>query len=422
MCEDELDETLAVCELPNIASDAHLFRLGEEGVVLLEEAGEVFFLNQSAMTIWRHLDRGKSAEVIVPELQRLLQVDRDTAGRELSNTIAMWSETGLLTNGGPAGKPASDEGESADSQNAASQREKRPFAILEGGRERRYVIGRASFRVRVTGAEEARLVHSVIAHLETDAPPSDNDIVIEMARYDDGGSQGDAFVVLQNGEPIQDYGERSQLAPIVKALFCQGAIKAATYFLGIHAGVLGDGEGCLLLPATSGSGKSVLTAALCQAGYRYFSDELALIESPSFAVTSIPLGLCVKDSGWDLMARYYPQLPEMDVHLRVDGKVVRYLPPPCESRRPASESAPVRRIVFPSYDPEAATELTPLAAGVGLQRLLSQCLSLPSGLDRRRVAEMVDWIQGVPCFALRYPSLDAAVSAIGELWPPGPRG
>lgn len=48
-------------------------------------------------------------------------------------------------------------------------------------------------------------------------------------------------------------------------------------FVNIHAGVVADDRGAVVMSAASGSGKSTLTAALMQQGYRLFSDEFALI-------------------------------------------------------------------------------------------------------------------------------------------------
>ena len=48
-------------------------------------------------------------------------------------------------------------------------------------------------------------------------------------------------------------------------------------FINVHAGVVADDSGAIVMSAESGAGKSTLTAALLQQGYRLFSDEFALI-------------------------------------------------------------------------------------------------------------------------------------------------
>ncbi len=48
-------------------------------------------------------------------------------------------------------------------------------------------------------------------------------------------------------------------------------------FINVHAGVVADKDGAIVMSAASGGGKSTLTAALLQHGYRLFSDEFALL-------------------------------------------------------------------------------------------------------------------------------------------------
>src|SRR5207253_1831862 len=123
-----------------------------------------------------------------------------------------------------------------------------------------------------------------------------------------------------------------------------------------------------------GSGKSSLTAALTQRGFRYFSDEVALVEPESFLVPPVPLAICVKSTGWDLMARYYANIANLPPHRRSDGKLVRYIAPPMNP--PGCSSLPVRYIIFPRFEVNAMTELAPLPRAEALGRVMEECLAL----------------------------------------------
>lgn len=48
-------------------------------------------------------------------------------------------------------------------------------------------------------------------------------------------------------------------------------------FVNIHAGVVADNDGAIVMSGASGAGKSTLTAAMLQHGYRLLSDEFALL-------------------------------------------------------------------------------------------------------------------------------------------------
>src|SRR4051794_27315009 len=130
------------------------------------------------------------------------------------------------------------------------------------------------------------------------------------------------------------------------------ALKAYPFFLNIHAGVVGSGESCILLPAPQGSGKSTLTAALVHAGFEYLSDEVALL-SDDLAVRSFPQAICLKESGIPAVASFYPEARSLRLHLRGDGKRVAYLPP-SPDRLPKVGLRSVRAVVFPRYEAGAA--------------------------------------------------------------------
>src|SRR5262249_45664837 len=120
--------------------------------------------------------------------------------------------------------------------------------------------------------------------------------------------------LYRDGQPFQYAPKLSRLGPLAKAGLWGSAINAHNFLFYIHAGVVGTDKGCALFPAAPGSGKSSLTAALTHRGFRYFSDEVALIESSSFEVCPMPLAFCVKSTGWDVIAPYLPQVLTVPTH------------------------------------------------------------------------------------------------------------
>jgi hypothetical protein len=231
-------------------------------------------------------------------------------------------------------------------------------------------------------------------------------------------ADGDRHHVCQNGAVERANVALDEIGPTVKWLVWEAAINSHRFFLNIHAGVISDGKNVTLLPAAPGSGKSSLTAALSRAGLDYFSDEVALIEEPDMTVRPTPLAVCVKSTGWDLMAPLFPELRTLRTHRRGDGKIVRYVPPPPFVRGSRADRAyPVRRIVFPKYVAGGETTLTPLPRVEALSRLMEECLAVPVPLTLRRVQRLVRWIRQVDCHDLKVAALDAAVARITGLGP-----
>jgi len=200
---------------------------------------------------------------------------------------------------------------------------------------------------------------------------------------------------------------------VVKSTFWSSAINAYDFLFYIHAGAVGTGDGCVLLPAAPGSGKSSLTAALTHRGFGYYSDEVALIKPVTFQVPPMPLAFCVKSTGWELVGHYYPELGLSPVHNRDDGKRVRYLAPPPGAIQ--QKSGMVSHIIFPRYEKGGPTELKPLARSEALGRLMSECLALRQRLDQNNVRELLRWIGGIDCYALAFSSLDKAAELVAQV-------
>ncbi len=282
--------------------------------------------------------------------------------------------------------------------------------------ERSYRLLGTRALIRFGHRAQVRLVDSVIGHLAQDSPAGPVTVIdISATKLENGHLRSDVY---RDGMPVDQAPKLSMLGPIVKATFWQAAINAHDFLFYIHAGVVGTGEGCILLPAAAGSGKSSLTVAMVHRGFRYFSDEVALIEPATFLVPPMPLAMCVKDTGWDLMERYYPAIASLPVHRRGDGKVVHYIPPPAGA---AEQTAlPVSHIIFPRYAADAPTRLVPVERYDALGQLMGECLAMRQRLDRQNVSDLVRWIAGVACYDVTFSSLETAVDLVVDATRPAP--
>jgi hypothetical protein len=90
-------------------------------------------------------------------------------------------------------------------------------------------------------------------------------------------------------EPSRALAELTQLAICHSPLLC------------IHAGVVHGSQGLLVIPGTSGLGKSTLVAALVSAGFDYVSDEALAIDRITLRATPFPRPLTLDGSVWNLI-------------------------------------------------------------------------------------------------------------------------
>jgi hypothetical protein len=392
-----------------LRSDLVLLPLDDELVVFSEEAQCLVGLNAAAAFVLRELRDGTAPS----QLAQDLAAERIAAPQEAERWVAAALEA-LGSHGMLADRPVPVAAPSLATLDIGQSRQIAPMyryqPVKDPVTERRYRLLDTCALIRFGHLEQVRLVDAVIGHLATDDAAVPNLVMDIWARtMPDGHVRSDVY---RDGEPIGCVWRLSHLGPVVKAALWQSAINARDFLFYIHAGVVGTGQGCILLPAAAGSGKSSLTAALTLRGFRYFSDEVALIDRTTFRVPPMPLAISVKSTGWDLMSRYYPDLAALPIHVRIDGKRLRYVPPPPG----AAQHAPalVSHIIFPRYDKDARTEIQPIARSAALSRLMGECLALSQRLDRRNVEDIVRWIAGIACYTLTFSSLDEAAELVAQ--------
>lgn len=378
----------------------------DDGLVVFSEASQSLIgLNKTAAFILSGLQDGMAPPELPAALVAQGYAPAGEAETWVKTTLAALSNQGLLMDGNsPAPHPATlapvyDRAE----QDRATMPPLAPFAAKAEGHYR--LLGTHA-RIRYAHRAQKRMVDTVIGHLAADDAPSPTlviDIAMETLPTGHLGSS-----IYRNGTPERRATQLSALAPLVKAVLWAEAVNAFDFILDIHAGVVGEGGRCVLLPAAAGSGKSSLTAALAHDGLGYYSDEVALVERSSFRVSPVPLAVCVKSTGWNVMTRYFPELPTLPIHRRNDGKRVRYVPPRAVEKEPAL----VSHIFFPLYSKDEPTQLTPVPRSDALARLMDQCLALRMRLDRDNVQKLVAWIAAIDCYALTFSSLDEAVALV----------
>ena len=389
--------------------DLALFTLGDELVVFSEENQRVVGLNASAAVVFHALQQGASTSELVEILVSERLAPAEEAEKWVARTLDGFSSQGMFADI-PAQPLPMDQLEEHRARAARRIEEMPPFAPFEPALERRYRLLQTVVLIRFALPEQVPRVDSVIGHLAINDSSSPTMILDIQGHKLQNRSRSDIYL---NGERAGFAVGLFRLGPMVKSILWYKAIEAYDYLFYFHAGVVGEGERCILLPAAAGSGKSSLTGALTHRGFRYFSDEVALVAPNTFWVSPMPLALCVKETGWDLMARYYPEVSTLPNHQRFDGKIVRYLAPPASVTHQAS--APVSHIIFPRYSKGGATEIRPVSRVETLRRLMEECLALRHQLSQDDVAKLVQWIAGIDCYELVFSSLEQAAELVAEV-------
>ena len=191
----------------------------------------------------------------------------------------------------------------------------------------------------------------------------------------------------------------------------------ATYchqFLVIHAGVIERNGFAAILPAPPGSGKSTLTAALIQRGWRLCSDELTLIDPATTRVVALARPVNLKNNSIDVIRAFEPSTvfgPECpDTH---KGRVA-HLRPPLDSVARAGDGAKPRWVIFPQWSPGAPLTMQALPRAEAFIQLAENAFNY-SMLGETGFHTLANTIDGSDCMKLHYSSLDDAVTAFERL-------
>jgi Coenzyme PQQ synthesis protein D (PqqD) len=398
-----------------LRSDLTFLPLDDEVVAFSEETQSLVGLNASAAYIAQQLDAGAPLSVVTRELAKSGMISPEEAASWVAATLDALRSHGLIADGPRPGPTDSADIRAQQQLHARRVATMPPYSPVAPVAERRYRLLDSVALMRFAAVGQAEAVDTVLGHLAT-GESAEPTFHIEVQAQVLGSRGSVRSNIYCDKSPVDFTTGLHRLAPTVKSLLWKLAVDRYNYLFYIHAGVVGTGDRCILLPAAAGSGKSSLTAALVHRGYRYLSDEIALIEPTTFRVPPVPLALCVKGTGWQLMSRYFPKLRALMGHQRMDGKRVRYVPPDPSTIQ--ASGALVSHIVFPRYRAEAATEMRPIARAAALRRLMSECWAC-GHLDSANVSELIRWIGRIDCYELTFASLEKAVDLVQQVAPIG---
>jgi hypothetical protein len=453
------------------APDAHLFVLDDAGVFFSVTRQELSLFNTAATLVWCLIEQRLAGQEIVRAYQRAFGLDAAEATHHVSAILQQWFGLGYISRPDPTSAPevplttalaqiltnpqlrsqfrhaprevadalcvAREEMDNfvrlhpddLDAQADEVAKWRTRYAPERGALEDKgsAEVGKAShtlaeepraarwyrllttmFELRVESDALASQLHEALAHLEcSEATP---DVVLHVRP---SGRSG--WNVLSGGVPVEPNRLFEEVVPAVKRLMREASVDRSEFVIRMHAAVVSFGNGCVLMPASAGSGKTTLTAALIRSGATYFSDEVALLESGELAVRPVPVSLTVKEGGVEPLRRFYPEIDSLTSHLREDHVMVRYLRPP-DGSLPANERAQqVKWIVFPHYDSTVQTKLVPVARPVALRSLLRESVVVFDRLNRDKVESLVQGMRSVECYDLSMSSLEPAVALVRSL-------
>lgn len=187
-----------------------------------------------------------------------------------------------------------------------------------------------------------------------------------------------------------------------------------TRFLAIHSGVVERDGRAVLLPGTSGSGKSTLTSILSSRCWRLLSDEIAIVDPETGMVMPHPRPISLKNDSIDVVKERCPDgFFTRSYHGTAKG-TVSFLRPPKGSVESATEPARPTVIVFPQFEKNQSTQLTPIEKSMAFKAITENTPNYSTLLETgfETVARLVETCDH---YSLNFRNPDEAADIIEDL-------
>lgn len=182
----------------------------------------------------------------------------------------------------------------------------------------------------------------------------------------------------------------------------------------LHAAALERDGKALILPAPPGSGKSTLCAALSHHGWRLLTDESVLVDLTTNEVSGPARPVSLKNDSIHVIRDACPSaVLSTPIEDTLKGTVA-HMRPPTDAVHRSHETARPGWIVFPRYQPGAATQLKPRAPGAAFMQLIANAFNY-AALGARGFHSTGRVVEQSACFDFSYSRLDEAMEQFDGL-------
>lgn len=375
-----------------------LCQLDEAWVLYYPLTDKLLMLNSTAKAVWDLLADGHGAGEISSAFVRDFGISGERADRDVAQVLADLADE-------PAGN-----GETGDKSDVATVR---PGTQNGGDRGRPKDCGVFDFggsRVRVLSAVTELDDAFFLRFQHRASGDGHNADVLEISL---GDADSAAYRVTFCGDVISPTTTIVQTMSRVVELMLSLEHPHRPSLAYFHAAAVSYGERSLLMPGSSGMGKSTLTGFLAAHGFAYLSDDLIAIGEDEMAVLPLPTCLSIKAGSWAVLEPFYPVLSKRATLSRY-GRSIRYIEPRGSYELLQAAAAPAA-IVFPAYQAGAPTRLTPLRPLQTMVQLLEANARLAEPLTQDKLAKFIRFVEQTPAYELRYSELPGAMEAIEDL-------
>ena len=182
----------------------------------------------------------------------------------------------------------------------------------------------------------------------------------------------------------------------------------------VHAAVIEKSGYAAIMPAPPGAGKSTLTAALIQEGWRLLSDELTLIRLDNAQISPVPRPVSLKNESINVIKSRYPEVIFGPLSTDTSKGTVGHIKPPKLSVINQEIECPVGWIIFPKFEKDAQAELQKTGKAKTLMDVADNSFNY-SRLGASGFEALKTIVDTADCYQFRYSLLDDAIDIFNSL-------
>lgn len=219
------------------------------------------------------------------------------------------------------------------------------------------------------------------------------------------------YLIFGDGKRLGSERRWHEILPSLEWGINSRVIATQSNFLQLHAATMVYRGKGVIFAGPSGCGKSTLAAALLSRGWRYLSDEFALINPNTLRLHPFPKALCIKRGAFKLIQRMSLRFAGRYHYVkRLKGRV-GYINPFEGGRKVIGEPSPIRFVVFPKYTDGGEPHLYPVPRPRAVLALAG-CALNRNDFDDGAVSILSRVARGAQCFSLESGPIDTTCSLI----------
>jgi HprK-related kinase A len=218
---------------------------------------------------------------------------------------------------------------------------------------------------------------------------------------------------LEGDTPFEAFPARTHL-PMLEWGLNWAIAQRFTDVLLLHAGVVERDGRAIVLPAMPGSGKSTLTAALVNRGYRLLSDEFGAVEGNSGRLLPAVRPVALKNESISVIRDFAPAAVIGPDFPGTRKGTVAHVAPDRVAVEERHTPAEARLILFPRYEADSQTIVEEMPKSRAFAKLSVNAFNyeLRGPAAFGVVARLIDQCD---CYQLAYSDLENAIATIGDL-------